>query len=146
MTRLILALFLAAVSAPPALEGAPALEAATVEVAVTGARSDDGQAVALLFASARGFPADTDRAAYSASAALEGGRATIRVPAVAPGTYSIVVFHDADGDGEIKRNLLGMPREGIGVTRFDGGRPRFGRTTVEVPASGARFTVGLNYR
>ena len=39
-----------------------------------------------------------------------------------------------------------MPREGIGVTRLDGGRPSFRRTAVEVPASGARFRVALHYR
>ncbi len=118
----------------------------TVGVSVTGARSDDGQIVALVFAASSGFPFDASRAAYTATGPIRNGSASIQVPRVAAGRYAIVVFHDADGNGQIKRNLVGIPREGVGVTRFNGGRPSFNGAAVDVPAAGGRFTIGLNYR
>ena len=145
MNTILLAL-ITLVAAPAVSWTVPPPTLGTVELTVTDARSDDGRVVALLFSSSDGFPVDVDKAAYTATGAIRGGRATITVPGVRAGRYSVVVFHDADGDGRIKRNFLGMPREGIGVTRFDGGRPRFGSTAVEVPASGAQYTIGLNYR
>ena len=143
----MLSAFLSAIllSASPPVHATPP-PAAAVEVTVTGARSTEGQIVVFLFASSDGFPSDPARAAYTATSSIQGGRATLRVPNAAAGRYSIVAFHDADGNGRIKQNLIGMPREGAGMTRYEGGRPRFDRTAVDVPAAGARFTIGLTYR
>lgn len=136
----------AAPAAPPLSSLVGAGVPGTVEVTVTGARSDEGRVVAMLFSGGSGFPFDATNAAYTASGPIRNGTASIQVPRVAASRYAIVVFHDADGNGRIKRNVIGIPREGVGVTRFSGGRPSFNSAAVDVPAAGGRFTIGLNYR
>lgn len=41
-----------------------------------------------------------------------------------PGRYALLVFHDEDGNGELARNFLGLPREPTGLS--NNVRPRFG--------------------
>lgn len=135
---ILLVLLLAVTAAPPPAPG-------TLTVSVTDARSADGQVVALVFASADGFPVHPDRAAYRGAAPIRGTGATVRIPGVAAGRYAIVVFHDADGNSRIQRNVIGLPREGIGVTRFSGGRPSFRSSTVSLSGDD-RLTIALTYR
>ena len=35
---------------------------------------------------------------------------------VAPGAYAVAAFHDADGDGALNQNFVGMPTEGYGFS------------------------------
>jgi uncharacterized protein (DUF2141 family) len=80
---------------------------------------------------------------------------TVRVPAsqsraviegVAPGTYSISLHHDVDGNGELKTNFLGIPREPIGASnnakaRF--GPPSFDDMAFEVKGEPVEMTITL---
>jgi uncharacterized protein (DUF2141 family) len=33
------------------------------------------------------------------------------------GRYAAVAFHDEDGNGQMRKNWVGMPKEGIGASR-----------------------------
>ena len=48
-----------------------------------------------------------------------------------PGTYAIKLFHDANGNGELDTNLVGMPVEGYGFSNDAG---RFGPAAFEEAA------------
>lgn len=43
--------------------------------------------------------------------ALRGSEATCVFQRIRPGTYAIVAFHDANGNGDIDKNFLGLPTE-----------------------------------
>ncbi len=51
------------------------------------------------------------------------------LPGVPHGVYAISVFHDVDGDGALKTNFLGIPREPIGAS--NDARGRFGPPSFE---------------
>ena len=56
---------------------------------------------------------------------------------VPPGTYGILVHHDANSDGEVNKNLFGVPVEGVGFSRnaqLRFGFPAF--SSVSLPISG----------
>lgn len=41
-----------------------------------------------------------------------------------PGEYAVSVFHDRDGDGKMKTNFLGIPKDPLGLS--NGAKPKFG--------------------
>ena len=107
-----------------------------VEVVMSGFESDDGQALVLVFEGEAGFPVDLKRATRTATAPIQGGRATLRL-GLTPGTYALAVIHDADKDGDLD-TFLGIPTEGLGCS--NNAKGSFGPP----PYSAARFTVGAD--
>ncbi len=55
--------------------------------------------------------------------ASPSGKETILSFEVPPGTYAVAVYHDANSNGKLDANFLGIPREGYGVSNDV--RPRF---------------------
>ncbi len=54
---------------------------------------------------------------YAAAARAMRGVTTVLVRGVPPGVYAVQVFHDANDNGRVDRNLLGIPTEGVGFSR-----------------------------
>lgn len=83
-----------------------------------------------------------------------------RVPAEGPvtrmciylpktGTYSLVLYHDADSNRGFNRNGIGLPTEGFGFSNNPStlfGIPSFRATRVAVPRSDMEIKVRLRYR
>ena len=81
----------------------------------------------------------------------------VRVEAVSPlttvkvdlqeGEYSFRLFHDADGDGEMKYNFIGLPQEPYAFsnnrTPGMGGSPPWDRVKFTVGADGAKQEIKL---
>jgi uncharacterized protein (DUF2141 family) len=120
----------------------PLADTATVRVCVNSAQSDNGRVVVALFKSADGFPREKEKAAYTASAPIEADSASVRVAGVVEGDYAIFAFHDADGNGTLNTNWAGMPKEGIALSNWTGGRPTFDDSTIEVRSD---TTIDLSF-
>ena len=88
----------------------------SIAVKVRGVRSDHGTVTFVLYSDdpdeflVRGkklmkerFPART-------------GTVEFCLPVSAPGTYAAAVYHDEDGNGKLRKNWIGMPKEGFGVS------------------------------
>jgi uncharacterized protein (DUF2141 family) len=115
-----------------ALIAGPAF-ADTLTVEVVEARDDKGQAVVALWKASDGFGSfDLKQATTILKAPIKGGTATVTFEGLAPGTYAVSAFHDADGTGSLKTNFIGMPKEGVGVSNNAGGMPRFMKSTLTV--------------
>lgn len=108
-----------ALAAALACSAALAFEApaADLEVRIDGLRSAEGDVrVALHRHVPDGkFPGDSGVVGAIMRPAAAG---TLRVvfADVAPGAYAVAAFHDADGDGELAQNFVGMPTEGYGFS------------------------------
>lgn len=147
MTNLLLSASLA-ISVGSAFARAPpgAIPPATVlTVDVGDVRSDAGTLVFALYDDPDAFPGEFARAAYVKKVAARRGRATVTFDGFAPGKYAVVVFHDEDGDGEVKKNFVGMPKEGIGASNFTGLRPSFRESAIELTGAEHSVTVELRY-
>lgn len=83
---------------------------------IGGLRSDKGQVKCALFASAKDFPKNVDKALAQTQSSVENGRAVCEFRNVAPGRYAISVFHDENSNGKMDTNFIGMPREGVGAS------------------------------
>ena len=48
------------------------------------------------------------------------------------GSYAASIQHDEDGDGKLKTNFIGIPKEGVGISNNPGGIPRWAKSQVAV--------------
>jgi uncharacterized protein (DUF2141 family) len=86
-----------------------------INVRVTNFRSDKGITRLCLFNSEASFAGNG--AAYKCMyAPINKSSAVITFENIPPGTYAIAVFHDANQNGKIDKNFLGIPKEGYGAS------------------------------
>jgi uncharacterized protein (DUF2141 family) len=119
-----------------------------IDVEVTGVRSDRGALLCALYRSEDGFPAEPHKAAAQASARAATGTVHCTFPASPAGRLAVAVIHDEDGDGRLGRNFLGIPREGVGVSRDAQGKrgpPRFEDAAITYGGGPHALRIHLRY-
>lgn len=85
--------------------------------------------------------------ARGALAPARPGTVAVLVPDVPPGRYAIMVHHDRAGDGVVHTNWIGIPTDGVGVSRNATGRfgpPGFDQAALDI--SGQHATVDIALR
>ena len=122
-TLLVLAGLLAAAEGDPV----------DLEVTLEGVHSADGQVLVALHRRAPGvdFPSDEGVVARKRLPA-DTEPVVVRFRDLAPGDYAVAAIHDADDDGELNANVLGMPTEGYGFS--NGARGLMGPPSFEAAA------------
>ena len=108
----------------PAVWAGTPEDGGTVAVEVRGVRSEAGSVVVALYGSIDGFPSRFEKALRKLSVKIRDGKANVRFEGVAPGRYAVCAVHDENGNGRLDTNILGIPREGVGVS--NNVRNRFG--------------------
>jgi uncharacterized protein (DUF2141 family) len=85
---------------------------------------------------------------YSAEAPAMAGATTVKVRNLPPGLYAAQVFHDENGSGDVERNFLGLPKEGVGfskITRKLLRAPRFREAAFRYDGGPTTVTADLHY-
>jgi uncharacterized protein (DUF2141 family) len=105
--------------------------AATVEVHVTAVAGGKG--------SVRVAVCDRERflkqCVYTASVPAKDGENVIAVPGVPKGSWAVLVYQDENGNGELDRNFIGIPKENYGFSKNAAskfGPPSFDDAAIEV--------------
>jgi uncharacterized protein (DUF2141 family) len=126
---------------PGALLCALNASAATLEVRVAGVSAKGNVHVAVC---------DRERflkqCAWSASAPAQAGETTVAVKGVPAGTWAVLAWQDENGNNELDRNLVGIPKEPYGFSRDARGKfgpPTFEDAAIEVGAGAATANVRL---
>ena len=118
---------------------------ATVDVTVTGIRSTKGALSVCVMPDKSGFPAcDKAGTGTKQRIAITGGTMRLRFTGLATRSYAVTAFHDEDGDGKLKTNFIGIPREGVGVSGKAGGIPSFSKAAIGI-APGSVVTLAMRY-
>lgn len=96
-------------------------ETVQVTVRLVGVRAEKGGVIhaGLHAAPGAGFPGPAPSGNLDAVPRPE----TILVFQVVPGTYAVAAHHDANANGRMDTNFVGIPKEGYGVSNDP--RPRF---------------------
>jgi len=89
---------------------------AMIQVDVSGISSKKGEILAVLFSTEKGFPNDASKAFKTAKAVPVNGKVILQFSQIPDGKYAIALFHDTNGDGKLNTNMLGIPKEGYGVS------------------------------
>jgi uncharacterized protein (DUF2141 family) len=66
-----------------------------------------------------------------------------------PGTYAVAVIQDLNGNGELDRNFLGMPKEPLAfsvITEIPRGKPAFAACAFEIQDADVALTIPLVLR
>lgn len=119
----------------------------TISIRVTGLKNDKGQVCIALYNSPDTFPVD-EKHFRATCAGIVGKTATIALPNIPPGQYAAFAFHDKDGDGKLKTNWLGIPKEGVGASRGAKGRmgpPKFKDAAFDVGKGGKQIQIAIQY-
>jgi uncharacterized protein (DUF2141 family) len=105
--------------------------AATVEVHVTGVAGGKGKINVAVCDRERFLK----QCVYTASAPAKDGENVIAVPDVPKGRWAVLVYQDENGNGELDRNFIGIPKENYGFSRNAAGKfgpPSFEDAVIEV--------------
>jgi len=120
-----------------------AAHAADLVIHVANVKSDQGQVRVALYDDAGVF---LKRPVREAQAQADKAGTTLVFHDVAPGDYGFAVYHDANDNGRMDRNPLGIPTEPIAFSNDAQGRmgpPAFDAVKLAVPATGLATTVSL---
>jgi len=120
----------------------------TIHVEISGLRSDKGQMLCALFASADAFPKKADKAVARLTAKIADRQAVCDFTGVAPGTYAVSVVHDENSNGKLDTNFIGMPREGVGASNDAKGHmgpPKFSAASFRYEGGRLELKIHVNY-
>jgi len=120
----------------------------SLNVAIAGLKSNQGQIRFSLFNSAEGFPGNGEQALYKGSVSAAEAAPSFSFDNLQPGTYAVAVFHDVNGDGILNRGLMGIPREGFGFSnnpKILVGAPSFKRAALTVDSSELEICIQLKH-
>jgi uncharacterized protein (DUF2141 family) len=90
--------------------------AGDVHATIDGVKSTKGHVICGIFRSAEGFPKGTQQAFKLVRLSANPAGVQCAFSDLPAGAYAISVFQDEDDDGVLNTNLVGMPREGYGVS------------------------------
>jgi uncharacterized protein (DUF2141 family) len=139
-------LLLSAVISLTGLQEAKALSNSSLTVTINGLKNQRGQVCLSLFSGGRGFPSSSDRAVAARCVKLENAPLTVKFDNLKAGNYAIAAFHDANGDGTLNRNPLGIPTEQFGFSqnpKILTGAPKFGDSAFLVAGPETNIQIKL---
>lgn len=118
---------------------------ASLDVTVSGLHSTRGALLVCLWRDKPGFPTcQKSRTAVQRRVAINATAMRVTFAGLAPGRYAVTAQHDEDGDGKLKTNFIGMPKEGVGISNNPGGMPGYDKSLVQVGA-GTAIEVRIKY-
>ena len=119
-----------------------------IRVSVEGVRNNSGQVGILLFSQAKGFPSDHSAAIRQVMLPARKGKVEAVFEGLPPGTYAIAVMHDENKNQKIDTNMLGIPKEGYGVSNNVKNllrAPRFEEAAFQLRSAMAEQKISLIY-
>jgi len=119
-----------------------------LKVVVNNLKSKTGQVGFFLFNSGDAFPTHTEKALLSGFVKTSGNSVEYTFTNLAYGTYAVYVFHDEDNDKNLKTNFIGMPKEGMGVSKNAKGHfgpPKYDDAKIEFNKQEQSIAISLIY-
>ncbi len=116
---------------------------ASLDVTIKGLRHTRGALLVCIWTEKSGFPTcQKSTSATKQKLTITSGTMRANFANLATGSYAVSVHHDEDGDGKLKSNFIGMPKEGVGISNNPGGIPSWGKSQIQVgPASATTITM-----
>jgi len=108
---------------------------ATLELTVDGISTLEGQIAIVVFADSEGYETSSNPIGR-AMVEVYGNTITAHFDGLESGPCAIKLFHDVNNNGELDKNLIGMPTEPFGFS--NGAVVRFGPPSFEA----STFTLG----
>lgn len=117
------------------LSGVTAFAQHRVEVIITGVRDTTGVVMVGFFADSKSY---LKKPAYGTKVKPQRGDIRAVIEGVPSGDYAISIIHDANRNGKLDSNFMGMPKEGFGFSNNvmgTFGPPSFEKAVIKVTNS-----------
>lgn len=121
------------------------VQAAGLEVRVSGLTEPTGRVGCALFSGPTGFPLD-NRTARQLWLPADPKGVICRFDEVPVGSHAVSVGHDVNGNDKVDTNFVGMPTEQWGVSNNVRPRlraPRFDEAAFKMPADGGELVLDI---
>lgn len=125
MRCFLLAVMLSGVASPAFAE--------EITISLQGVKKNTGSVVLCLWDKDDGFP-NCEKGKPLRRIVVPARSTSARFENVLPGTYAVSAFHDANGNGQLDSNFIGLPLEAVGMSNNPKlkGPPRFKPTQFRV--------------
>ena len=120
----------------------------TIKVQIDGLKEAKGQICYSLFSRSKGFPDSEDDKFQAECIPIQAPIPMLTIENLDSGTYALAFFHDANEDGKLNRNFLGIPQEGFGFSQdpeVTTSPPSFGESAVLVIGAETNLQVQMRY-
>ncbi|CAD0299233.1 DUF2141 domain-containing protein [Xanthomonas hortorum] len=126
------------------LLGSAGIQAADLDVGVSGLRSQQGKLRIAVIASAAQLES-AQPPVQAQTVPITSATPHIQFKNLAPGRYAVMINHDENSNGKLDTNLIGMPVEGYGFSNNPTGmrKPSFDEIVFDLPAAGKRISVQM---
>ena len=126
----------------------PKTDTHKLSIEISGIRNDKGALLIGVFMSHECFRDEKPEYEFSLpKAGIENGRIALKIELPA-GRYGISVLDDENGDGRMKYNILGIPREGFGFSGYMSRgmkKPRFSDFSFDLRSGENTVKVKMRY-
>ncbi len=89
-----------------------AVQSQVLTIEITNIKTEKGTTLLSLYDGEKGFPYQNTNSIKQLVLQPAQGKAMVVVRDLPPGEYAFALFHDADGNGKLSTNFLGIPKEG----------------------------------
>lgn len=116
----------------------------TVKIMINPSPEHDGQVI-LALCNQEHFPHE-DRCTIRKIIPAKEARQSITLAAPEPGRYAILVINDLNKNNKLDTNLIGIPKEPVGVSRNPAlrfGPPHFEDAAIDLSGSGKEIVIDL---
>jgi len=108
---------------------------------ITGINVNQGQIYVKIYSNDRDYRNDVPCAAYILESASQR---IVYSFDILEGEYLIAIFQDTNNNGQLDTNLLGFPREPVGLSNYSGGIPGgFNRQKIPINNNSNRVTINI---
>jgi uncharacterized protein (DUF2141 family) len=111
----------------------------TLTITLKGLRNSKGKILVWLYSGEKGFPDKPKEAFRTMAVGLkEGSVPQVQFSGLTTGSYAVSAVHDENDNGEMDTNWIGIPREGLAVSRDAKGSmgpPKFKDAVLEISES-----------
>jgi uncharacterized protein (DUF2141 family) len=120
-----------------------------IHVKILNIKNSTGTVACALFESPAGFPTEFLHSATNVMIIkIRKSQARCDFEDIPPGTYAMVVIHDANMNGKLDTNVLGIPTEGYGFSKDAKGligAPSFSAASFPYDGKNLEMTMKLRY-
>lgn len=119
-----------------------------IRVVVKGISPVSGNIGLLLFKSKEGFPGERDKSVMQAKIMVKSSSVEHLFSGLSPGRYAVSIVHDANNNGKLDTNFMGIPKEGYGVSNDATnmfGPPRFEDASFLLGSQNKAIQISVKY-
>ncbi|MFA0963586.1 DUF2141 domain-containing protein [Roseivirga sp. BDSF3-8] len=124
-------------------------EKGKIDLIVSNLRNGDGKIRVVVFNSEDGFPGKHEKGYKVLNIEATSPETVLVIDDIPYGAYAIAVLHDENDNGKMDTNMVGMPKEGYGVSNNASasmfGPPSYEDAVFQLDATTKALSISLVY-